>query len=52
MLDELKRKDFIAIKPLDTQQLFTKDFDTWCAEQFNQVNKLMGYLCFALDLDY
>ncbi|MCG9722531.1 DUF2461 domain-containing protein [Shewanella sp. Isolate7] len=52
MLDELKRKDFIAIKPLDTRQLFTEDFDTWCAKQFSQVNKLMGYLCFALDLDY
>lgn len=52
MIDELKRKDFIAIKPITTEQLLSDNFDTWCVEQFAQANKLMSYLCFALDLDY
>lgn len=52
MIDELKRKDFIAIKAISTEQLFADNFDLWCAEQFSHANKLMAYLCFALDLDY
>lgn len=52
MIDELKRKDFIAIKPITTEQLLSQHFDTWCAEQFKETNKLMAYLCFALSLDY
>ncbi len=52
MIDELKRKDFIAMKPISTETLLSENFDDWCAQQFAQTNKLMGYLCFALDLDY
>lgn len=52
MIDELKRKDFIAIKPISTERLCSENFDVWCNEQFSQVNPLMAYLCFALDLDY
>ena len=52
MLDELKRKDFIAIKPIEATQLQDKDFVSWCAKEFEQTQKLMAYLCFALDLDY
>ncbi|QYK00416.1 DUF2461 domain-containing protein [Shewanella psychrotolerans] len=52
MISELKRKDFIAIKAISTEQLLGNDFALWCSEQFSQANKLMGYLCFALDLDY
>ncbi|NRD73123.1 DUF2461 domain-containing protein [Shewanella sp. VB17] len=52
MIDELKRKDFIAIKPISSQQFEDKDFVSWCAKEFEHTQKLMGYLCFALDLDY
>ncbi|MEC4727699.1 DUF2461 domain-containing protein [Shewanella sp. D64] len=52
MLDELKRKDFIAIKPIEATQIQDKDFVPWCAKEFEQTQKLMAYLCFALDLDY
>ncbi|MBW8185624.1 DUF2461 domain-containing protein [Shewanella nanhaiensis] len=52
MLDELKRKDFIAIKPIDAKQIQGKNFVSLCAKEFEQTQKLMGYLCFALDLDY
>ncbi|RTR39131.1 DUF2461 domain-containing protein [Shewanella canadensis] len=52
MIDELKRKDFIAIKNIDNEQVYDKDFVNWCANEFKLTQKLMGYLCFALDLDY
>lgn len=52
MLDELKRKDFIAIKPIEIKQIQDKHFVPWCAKEFEQTQKLMAYLCFALDLDY
>jgi uncharacterized protein (TIGR02453 family) len=52
MLDELKRKAFIAIKPIEAAQLQDKAFVAWCAKEFEQTQKLMAYLCFALDLDY
>lgn len=52
MLDELKRKDFIAIKPINAKQIQDKNFVSLCAKEFEQTQKLMGYLCFALDLDY
>ncbi|ACA87700.1 DUF2461 domain-containing protein [Shewanella woodyi] len=52
MLDELKRKDFIAIKPINAKQIYDKNFVSLCVKEFEQTQKLMGYLCFALDLDY
>lgn len=52
MLAELKRKDFIAMKPLTQAQIVRDDFVEFCAEEFKHTQKLMGYLCFALDLDY
>ncbi|WP_417760461.1 DUF2461 domain-containing protein [Shewanella sp.] len=52
LIDELKRKDFIAIKSLSSQQVCRDDFVDFCAQEFQAVQKLMGYLCFALELDY
>ncbi|WP_028774623.1 DUF2461 domain-containing protein [Shewanella waksmanii] len=52
LIDELKRKDFIAIKPFAAEQLCQANFESWCAEQFAHNQALMRYLCFALDLDY
>jgi uncharacterized protein (TIGR02453 family) len=52
MIDELKRKEFFAIKTITPEQIFAKDFVSWCAEEFKQTQKLMSYLCFALGLDY
>ncbi len=52
MLDELKRKDFIAIKSIDTKRITDKNFVFWCANEFEHTQKLMKYLCLALDLDY
>ncbi|GIU19638.1 MULTISPECIES: DUF2461 domain-containing protein [unclassified Shewanella] len=52
MLEELKRKDFIAIKPLTIEQICQADFAETCAHEFAACQQLMRYLCFALDLDY
>ncbi|QQX81562.1 DUF2461 domain-containing protein [Shewanella sp. KX20019] len=52
MLEELKRKDFIAIKPIDIEQVTSAQFTDFCAAEFEQCQQLMRYLCFALDLDY
>ena len=52
MLDELKRKDFIAIKPLTIDQICQAGFAETCAQEFAACQQLMRYLCFALDLDY
>jgi len=52
MLDELKRKDFIAIKPISMEQICGADFTEFCSREFEHCQQLMRYLCFALDLDY
>lgn len=52
MLEELKRKDFIAIKPITIEQVCSAQFADVCAAEFEQCQQLMRYLCFALDLDY
>ncbi|WP_394129775.1 DUF2461 domain-containing protein [Shewanella maritima] len=52
LIGELKRKDFIAIKPLTPEQVYADDFIDTCVKEYGQVQQLMAYLCFALDLDY
>ncbi|MFS1439339.1 DUF2461 domain-containing protein [Shewanella sp. 10N.286.48.A6] len=51
-IEELKRKDFIAIKPVTIEQVCADDFVNFCSEEFKHTIGLMGYLCFALDLDF
>ena len=52
MLNELKRKDFIALKPIPFERLCQADAARYCAEQFAHCSQLMAYLCFALELDF
>ncbi|MGL5391102.1 MAG: TIGR02453 family protein, partial [Shewanella sp.] len=52
LLSELKRKDFIAVKPLDFNTLCESNAAEHCAAQFSHCLALMSYLCFALDLDF
>nr|WP_283106355.1 DUF2461 domain-containing protein [Shewanella submarina] len=52
LIEELKRKDFIAVMPLSRQALIEQDAVSLCLEKFSATQKLMSYLCFALDLDY
>ena len=52
MIDELKRKDFIAIKSISPKQVCQADFVEFCAQEYQHTRALMAYLCFALELDF
>jgi uncharacterized protein (TIGR02453 family) len=52
LIEELKRKDFIAIKPLSIKQVCQSNFVDYCAQEYQHTRALMAYLCFALDLDF
>lgn len=52
LLEELKRKDFIAIKNIAFEDLCKPDVVEFCAAQFRHCAPLMAYLCFALELDF
>lgn len=52
LLDELKRKDFIAFKAFDAKTLLQPHFANYLVEQWQHTQDLMHYLCFALELEY
>jgi uncharacterized protein (TIGR02453 family) len=52
LLDELKRKDFIAVKNIYFAELCKPGAINFCIEQFQFCAPLMAYLCFALELDF
>ena len=52
MIEELKRKDFIAIKSISTAQVCASEFVDYCTQELKHTCALMAYLCFALDLDF
>lgn len=52
LIDELKRKDFIAVKPLTNEEILRPDFASRLTAGFEHCQQLMRYLCFALELDY
>lgn len=52
LLTELKRKDFIAVKNIDFEELCKPGAINFCTEQFQFCAPLMAYLCFALELDF
>ena len=52
LIDDLKRKDFIAISNVERDAVTAEDFAVFCAEQFKKSDDFMYYLCSALDLPY
>lgn len=52
LIDELKRKDFIALRPLADKSINDKQLIKRVSEGFKQTDLLMHYLCDALELDY
>ena len=52
LINELKRKDFIAVKTVPLSAIIADDFVEYCHQQLQHTQKLMAYLCFALELDY
>jgi len=52
LIDELKRKDFIAISPLTQKQVCSNNLINTVLERYKVADPLMGYLCFALEQPY
>ena len=52
LLEDLKRKDFIAIAPLSDTNIRSRRFYATVVEHFTQAAPFMRYLCKALDLRY
>ena len=52
LINELKRKDFIAIKAISIEQVCSEDFSDFCAAEFEQTKQFMAYLCFAMNVDF
>ena len=52
LIEELKRKDFIALCPLDEKELYADDFCERVASRFGRAQPLQKFLCEALGLRF
>lgn len=52
LLDDLKRKDFIAVHNLKVSSVYTKDFDKTTAKLFKSASPLVKFICEADDLPF
>ncbi|MCP3867610.1 MAG: DUF2461 domain-containing protein [Gammaproteobacteria bacterium] len=52
LVEDLKRKDFIACSAFDDQQVCRKDFSRFVAGRFRQATPFMNYLCSALEVQF
>lgn len=52
LIDDLKRKDFIACAAFDEEEINKKGFSRFVASRFKQADPLMSYLCTALEVRY
>ncbi|MCW8889282.1 MAG: DUF2461 domain-containing protein [Sedimenticola sp.] len=52
LIDDLKRKDFIAIKSISADSIHGKRFTASVVKDFQKTDLLMRYLCTALNVNY
>ncbi len=52
LIDDLKRKDFIAWQNFDDGEALKPSFDRFLIARIKRLAPLVDYLCFALDLDF
>ena len=52
MIEDLKRTDFIAMCPIDDDELFKKDFAKRIAKRFDAAKPLMQFLCRAVEVPF
>ena len=50
LIEDLKRKDFIAVCPLPVSAIYSSDFEKQIASLFKKSAPLMDFLCTADDL--
>lgn len=51
LIDDLKRKDFIASRAIDDAELLRADLPQWLAEAYRPIAPMVDWLCDALALD-
>ncbi|MCL2309202.1 MAG: DUF2461 domain-containing protein [Proteobacteria bacterium] len=51
-IDDLKRKDFIAVAPLSKEETISADFVKLTARRFSETAPLMRFLCKALEVQF
>ena len=49
LIDDLKRKDFILLQPIDKQQVLSPDLPDYIYKQLKSCSKLMEFLCQSVD---
>lgn len=52
LIDDIKRKDFIAISPVDDKKVLSKNFKNFVMERFAEAETYMQFLCKSLSLKY
>ncbi|MCG7959428.1 MAG: DUF2461 domain-containing protein [Candidatus Thiodiazotropha taylori] len=52
LIEDLKRKDFIALKSFDCSQINRVDFADFVMDGFQSSDQLMRYLCTAVEVNY
>jgi len=52
LIEDLKRKDFIASTPLDEADIFAADLPQRLMKRYREVVPLCDWLCGALDLEF
>ena len=52
LIDDLKRKDFIAVRELDSSEIFDKSIVKNVADAFRAAKPLVKFLCHAIDVPF
>ena len=52
MLEELKRKSFIARHSFDDGRIYEASFSDYAVKYFRQTAEVMDYLCYAIEVNY
>jgi uncharacterized protein (DUF2461 family) len=52
LVEDLKRKDFIALAPLSQTEVAAKNFRALVVERFKQAGAYMRFLCGAVELRF
>ncbi|WP_341503151.1 DUF2461 domain-containing protein [Gallaecimonas sp. GXIMD4217] len=51
-LEDLKRKDYIAVCPIDDDAVLGEGFVAYCAERFRSADRWMRFLCHAMEAPF
>ncbi|MES9968663.1 MAG: DUF2461 domain-containing protein [Candidatus Thiodiazotropha sp.] len=52
LIEDLKRKDFIALRAFDDEEIHKPSFCNFVTRGFKQTDSLMRYLCAAVEVNY